>query len=274
MDLQLHPVTKRQLESCIKDLPQSLLLSGQAGVGLKTIAQCIASKNQAGLIQPKNTKGELDAKAGTISVEVIRELYNQTRTKHTKKQIIVIDDADRMSRGAQAAFLKLLEEPNASTHFILTSHEPNVLLPTIRSRVQHLVIQPLTGAQSNAFIESRKLADNKKKVQVQFIATGLPAEINRLLADSRYFEAKAGIITDARTLLQADTYQKLRVIYNYRTNKEGALELVDSAIAILKYTLITKPQQKLVQQLGQLLEVKEQIAANQSISLNLARIML
>lgn len=274
MHVQLHPVTKRQLEATVVDLPQSLLLAGKSGVGLRTIAHFIASSELTATIEPKNTKGEVDQKIGTISIEVIRELYNQTRAKHSSRRIIVIDNAERMSRGAQAAFLKLLEEPNVSTHFILTSHQPSILLATIRSRLQQITVQPLTSAQTQAFIKAQHSIDEKKKTQLQFIAPGQPAEILRLLADDTYFDTKANIILDARTFLQADTYQKLRIAHSYRSDREGALLLIEGAMTILNHTLQAKPQQGAIQQLGQLLEAKERISANQSIALNLAQIVL
>lgn len=274
MDIQLHPVTKRQIEATVSDLPQSLLLTGKQGVGLRTIATFIAGKELATILEPKNAKGEVDPKVGTISIEVIRDLYSQTRTKQHARRIIIIDNAERMSRGAQAAFLKLLEEPNVSTHFILTSHQPSILLATIRSRLQQTSVQPLTSAQTQKFITAQRVTDEKKKTQLQFIAPGLPAELLRLLADDTYFDAQAKIILDARTFLQADTYQKLRIIHAYRSDREAALLLIEGAMTILNHTLQAKPQQGLVQQLGQLLEAKERISANQSIALNLAQIVL
>lgn len=274
MDLQFNPITKLQIEATMLRLPQSLLLCGQRGVGLGTVAAFMAGRELVTYIQPKNIKGDIDPKTGTISIEVIRELYNQTRTVHKGRRVIIIDDAERMSRGAQAAFLKLLEEPSPSTHFILTSHQPSILLATIRSRLQQLHVQPLTPTQTIAFIQSQNKADDRMKSQLQFIAPGLPAEITRLLNNAAYFEAKAKIITDARTFLQAEPYQKLRIAYTYRSNREDALSLLDGVIAILKHTLSTKPSQGLVAQLERVLETKERISANQSIPLNLTQIVL
>ena len=108
----------------------------------------------AGLLRPQDTKEKIDNENGTISVEMIRQLYDQTRARHTSPQIFIIDDADRMSRGAQNAFLKLLEEPGKQIYFILTSHNPQNLLPTIRSRTQNVVLQALDKTESSTFIES------------------------------------------------------------------------------------------------------------------------
>lgn len=273
MNLWLHPATQRRLDVLIDNLPQSLLLSGEPGVGLGTIAVNIAGRELAATIKPTDAKGEVDD-FGTINVETIRDLYGHTRTKQRARQIIVIDNAERMSRGAQSAFLKLLEEPNTATHFILTSHEPNILLPTIRSRVQHVVLRPITPQQTEDFIATQNVVDEKKKTQLRFIAAGLPAEIIRLLSNPAHFEAKAKVITDARIFLQADIYQKMKLIHTYRSNRAETLQLLDGVMAIIKHGLAFKPQPTLITQLDKVLQAKERIAANHSIPLTLAQAVL
>jgi DNA polymerase III delta prime subunit len=140
----MKPVMNVAFEKTFKVLqnnpPQSLLLSGYTGVGLLTIARALADVFITDELHPQDSKNNIDDQSGTITVEMIRGLYDKTRAKYTKKQVIIIDNADRMSHGAQSAFLKLLEEPNSQIHFILTAHAPQKLLSTIRSRVQHSVV--------------------------------------------------------------------------------------------------------------------------------------
>ena len=270
--LTLHPAAELRLQLLNKTLPQALLLSGPAGVGLLTIATDIA-KQPSNVLRPKNIKGETDPN-GTISIEAIRELYHHTRTKTTHRRIIIIDDAERMSHGAQNAFLKLLEEPNSSTFFILTTHSPETLLPTVRSRTQHLAIQPTSTDQARQFIISLGISDTTKQSQLLFLADGLPAELHRLITNDDYFEQNARIITDARTLITASIYQKLRLIQSYKQDRNACLKLLDSTIAILRYTLQNKPQANLITQIEQLLDARERIAANQNIALQLTVAML
>jgi DNA polymerase III gamma/tau subunit len=120
MESVINPTSNKQLASYRTELPQSILLTGERGVGLATIARGLAGNSLAGFIEPLNNKDEVDHDVGTISVDAIRRLYEQTRSKQTSARVIIIDDADRMSHGAQAAFLKLLEEPTIHTHFVLT----------------------------------------------------------------------------------------------------------------------------------------------------------
>ena len=60
-------------------------------------------------------------------------------------RICLVDSADEMNANAANALLKVLEEPPAKSLFLLISHQPGRLLPTIRSRCRHLAMTPLGG---------------------------------------------------------------------------------------------------------------------------------
>ncbi len=62
-------------------------------------------------------------------------------------RIAVVDAADDLNAAAANAILKILEEPPARCLFLLVSHSPGRLLPTIRSRCIHLPLRPLSVAQ-------------------------------------------------------------------------------------------------------------------------------
>ncbi|MFI5212729.1 MAG: AAA family ATPase [Candidatus Saccharimonadales bacterium] len=274
MTLIVHPRTQQLLEVLAHQLPQSLLIMGGRGSGLLTIAQTIAGKNVLATLRPQDTKEQIDNENGTISVEMIRRLYDQTRGKYTSRQVVIIDDADRMNTSSQSAFLKLLEEPNSQIHFILTSHHPDTLKLTVRSRLQQIAVREITPQQTNELIHALGINDPVKQAQLGYIASGLPAEIVRLSRDEDYFAERAQIMSDARLLLQADTYQRLLITQKYQTNRDGALQLLASAIQIARRSLSTKPQHGLVTQLDRLLQAQEHIASNYNIRLQLAQFVL
>ncbi|MBN9021107.1 MAG: DNA polymerase III subunit delta', partial [Rhizobiales bacterium] len=58
-------------------------------------------------------------------------------------RIAVVDPADEMNPSAANALLKILEEPPARSLFLVISHTPGRLLPTIRSRCRRLDLVPL-----------------------------------------------------------------------------------------------------------------------------------
>lgn len=271
--LVLHPTSELLLSAIANHLPHGLLLQGSEGVGLFTIAHQLSGHSTAAIVEPKNTKGDVDH-SGTITVEAIRQLYDQTRAKHTGRWVVIIDDADRMSHGAQSAFLKLLEEPNEGTHFILTSHQPERLLSTIMSRVQSLTIQPVTADQSLHFIANLGITDQKHRIQLRYIADGLPAELHRLIHNPKLFDARAAVIGDARDFLQADSYKKALIVQKYKTDRNAALQLVDGTIAILRKTLSAKPEDRIIKQLQLLLIIKERLQTNANVALQLMQFVL
>ena len=63
---------------------------------------------------------------------------------------MLIDAADDLERNGANALLKNLEEPPAGTVFLLVSHAPGRLLPTIRSRCRLLRFEPLDDADMRA----------------------------------------------------------------------------------------------------------------------------
>lgn len=74
--------------------------------------------------------------ARNISVDQVRGLQRLLGSTPSLSpwRAIVVDSIDDMERSAANALLKNLEEPPANTIFLLVSHAPGRLLPTIRSR--------------------------------------------------------------------------------------------------------------------------------------------
>ncbi len=271
----INPASDLVLSLMLRDMPQALLLTGPTGIGLGTVARYLAG--QIGtlsyvVLPEKDEKVDLDK--GVISVDSIRRLYTQTRSIQTGKIVILIDYAERMGHQAQNAFLKLLEEPSAGVHFILATHTPSKLLATITSRAQSIELKPVLKQQTEALLDELSIIDAKKRLQLIYMATGLPAELTRLATDEDYFITRSTIMRDARDLLQANTYHKLLVANKYRDNRDGALTLLDYAASILKHSISDKPQESLISQLDSLIFARQQIEANGNIRICLARFVL
>jgi len=87
----------------------------------------------------------IENKTGTalqrnISVDQVRELGElfSVTPAMSDWRAVVIDSADDLEASAANALLKMLEEPPANCVFLLVSHAPGRLLPTIRSRCRRL----------------------------------------------------------------------------------------------------------------------------------------
>lgn len=271
----IHPISSQTLNLTLQDMPQALIVSGSDGIGLSTVVLHIAhqiTKYVEIVLPEKDEKVDLDK--GVISVDSVRRLYTQTRSIHQSKQVIMIDYAERMGVQAQNAFLKLLEEPGEGVYFIIATHEPSKLLPTVRSRSRLVELRPVTREQSEALLDELGVGDAKKRAQLLFMAEGLPAELSKLATDDSYFEIRSAIVRDARDLLQATHYQQLKVANSYKDDRESAIRLIDVALRISQRSIIEKPQESLIRSIDALLFARQQIQANGNIRLCLARLVV
>lgn len=83
-----------------------------------------------------------------ISIEQIRELQKvlALRPFEASRKACLIEPAERVNEKAANALLKTLEEPPGAALIILLTNQADLLLPTIRSRCQHLRFNPLDEA--------------------------------------------------------------------------------------------------------------------------------
>lgn len=95
---------------------------------------------------PKDSDKTGQELARSIPIAQVRALLPMFAMKPSlsPRRVVLIDAIDDVERpGASNALLKSLEEPPAGTIFILVSHAPGRLLPTIRSRCRLLRFDPL-----------------------------------------------------------------------------------------------------------------------------------
>lgn len=261
--------TQVLLEALQKKMPQSILLHGETGVGLSAVAGELAKSFGNNVVTILPEKNEVvDIEKGNITIASIRKLYDLTRTKGSKK-LIIIDYAERMAAPAQNAFLKLLEEPNDQTFFVLLSHDPAKLLPTVLSRVQSLEVRPITKVASEELLDELGVKDEARRQQLLFMASGLPAELMRL-QDENYFEKQAQIVKDAHLFVTGRSYQRSLLAHKYRDDRPRALLLIDIALKLLKLDVIGKKDPSYLRSIDKLLSAREAIVTNGNIRLQLS----
>lgn len=101
-----------------------------------------------------------------ITVDEVRRIghfFGLTATERGAWRVVIIDSADEMNPNAANALLKALEEPPANGLFLVLSHQPGRLLPTIRSRCRMLRMTPLEETQIESLMAETELPDTGKK---------------------------------------------------------------------------------------------------------------
>jgi DNA polymerase-3 subunit delta' len=176
-------------------LAHAYLICGPKGIGKATLAKQFAahilsaedeqgrerirSGAHAGL---KTIQRAADSKTGElrrdIVIEQAREIghFFAMTTGEGAYRVVIIDSIDEMNANATNAILKNLEEPPPHSLFLLISHHPGKLLPTIRSRCQLLKCSPLSHAEYLR-IMTRELPDVAEETILKLgeICDGSPA---------------------------------------------------------------------------------------------------
>ena len=96
---------------------------------------------------------ELDA-ASNNGVQEIRDIIEAAAlTSPGRHRVFILDEVHMLTRGAEAALLKTLEEPPAQVVFVLATTDPQKVSDTIRSRVQHLQFHLLPVDELKKYVQ-------------------------------------------------------------------------------------------------------------------------
>lgn len=173
------------------------LLAGKRGIGKIDFALAAARELVAeeGIRQPKGDhpdilllthlpKDEKEEKLRdegkpfetkrNISVGQIREMQHRLTTRPTlgSRRAIIIFPADDLEKGAANALLKSLEEPPVGSFFLLVTHRPGRLLPTIRSRCRVLRFNEAPDSEVAAFLAREAPEAAEKERAAAVVAAG------------------------------------------------------------------------------------------------------
>ena len=96
-----------------------------------------------------------------LLVKQMREIEREAnyRPVEGNARVFLIDEADKLNDSSANALLKVLEEPPSTSHIILITSRPAMLLPTILSRCQLIRFAPLSPAEIEGYLTKSKLVD-------------------------------------------------------------------------------------------------------------------
>jgi DNA polymerase-3 subunit delta' len=134
-----------------------------------------------------------------IKVEQIRSLdgFLNLRSHRGRRRLALVHPAEDMNPNSANALLKGLEEPPGSAVFVLVSHRPARLLPTVRSRCVALPLTLPDRSSSMAWLESEGIDEADRWLAY---ASGAPLRAAELARESGAAVAKLRRALEARDL--------------------------------------------------------------------------
>ena len=264
-----HDVWQR-LMSGKAHLPNAVLLQGRSGIGKFHLGSVLAQAllcdshlangepcEQCGscnwiktgvhpdfrLLEPEaqaaDASGETvsaDKKSSQyITVAQVRELadFMNLTTHRNGLRIVLVHPAEAMNIHAANALLKTLEEPPAGTLFILVSHHPQRLLPTVRSRCQKINVPLPDRAAAALWLQQQGVTDTESCLAQSGYAplTALQLSDEDYQTNRRQFYAHFGSPDKLDPLSMAEWGDKLGLAWMLDWMQQWAHDLASTALA-------------------------------------------
>lgn len=227
--LPWHETAFAALTSRREELPHALSLQGPRGIGKLAFARAFAqallceapAKGSVACgecsacnwfsadahpdyrqIEPAlrdSEEGEEGERKARIEVDQIRALpdFINMSSHRGGAKVVVVNPADALNVNAANALLKSLEEPPPRTYFLLVTHRPHQLPPTVRSRCQQVALHAPDAAAAAAWLEAQGVRNAPLALAHTGNAPLLAIELN----GTEYWGARAAFL---RHLVAAD----------------------------------------------------------------------
>ncbi len=245
-------------------VPHAVLLSGEQGVGKKTLAlhfaQMLLCENLSGGdvcgscsscvklssgFHPDVVIVSSENGANSIHIDAIRAMRSDAYIKPNEAdfKIFILVDADRMTLSAQNALLKVIEEPPGFTHFILTSSSPSALLDTVLSRVVDLPVSSACISECSEFLLEKFVQHDKSEViQIATVCRGNIGRSLSLLADDDNFGYYKSALKIVKCMSGKDFYGMCAEFSGFERDKQGFRSVVQLVLDMIILVFEKKAQ--------------------------------
>ncbi|MDD4662011.1 MAG: DNA polymerase III subunit [Candidatus Pacebacteria bacterium] len=224
-----------------KKIPHAFLFSGEDKIGKKTfafhLAKLILCENNACdkcktcLDIDKRMSPDvclIESENGNIEIDKIRALkeFLLLKSYSNKKKIAIINDAHLMRTDAQNSILKLLEEPPENSVLILITNFKEMILETIKSRVQSVSFNKVKTEEIEEYLVSEGV-ENKLAKEISFFAGGKIGKAIELLEDEGQRDFFAETMKYLEGIERQPFDKRFEYVKEIYEDKEATLEILN-----------------------------------------------
>jgi DNA polymerase III subunit delta' len=189
--------------------------------------------------------GRKDAGPPSRSIKVIQirwlgELLSKAPSL-SNRRVVVIDAAEDMEASSANALLKMLEEPPTGTFFILISHAPGRLLPTIRSRCRLIRFDALSDAHMRAVMASDGSGLTGADLETVISASGGAPGRAAALSGLKLGELEAAL---ERIAARGDTDNHERATLAHKLSLKAEVNRYEAFLALVPGFVATQVKQR------------------------------
>ncbi len=117
----------------------------------------------------------IQPEGNVIKIEQMRTLRKIAYLKPMvgKKRVFIVTEVEKMTEEAANSLLKVLEEPPLFSYVILVTHNPFLIIPTIKSRCQILNFPPVSRENIRKILTEKGYEEEKASVVSRFVRGNL-----------------------------------------------------------------------------------------------------
>lgn len=209
------------------------------GCGICKSCLQIESNNHPDLIYVTHEKA-------SIGVEDIRTQVNNDimiKPYASSRKIYIMDDAEKMTEGAQNALLKTIEEPPAYAVVILLVNNMTALLPTIRSRCVQLNLRPVAKQQIKSLLmEVYRIPDYLAEISASF-SNGNVGKAIQYATSEEFSNIKTTVVSLTMKLFDLHLYEIVTKIKEIAEDKIKITQYLDLMMMWYRDVLLYKATQ-------------------------------
>lgn len=167
----------------------------------------------------------LEPNGSSIKIEQIRNLIENIYEKPivSNKKVYIINDSNLMTKEAQNALLKTLEEPPEYVTIILIASNDNLFLPTIKSRCTKILFNKLNNNELIEILQKKYNYNNISNLVIEASNGSVKRAVNLKEKEAEYVKVN-NVFNKLETIDLLDLLATKEDIF---FNKEETIEILE-----------------------------------------------